>query len=165
MLIIGNAIALAASILMVYSGILKNKKKILYVQSIQIGLFTISNLVLNGIPGVIINAINFIRNILCYKNKLGLIEKIVLTVLTIILVIYFNNLGVIGLLPLIGAIVYLWFMTVQDVKKFKLLIIITTVLWCVYDFTIQSYTSSVFDLLTILTNVISIIKNKEFRKN
>ena len=40
MFIIGNVIALVASILMVYSGIIKTKKKIVYVQSIQIGLFS-----------------------------------------------------------------------------------------------------------------------------
>ena len=40
-LIIGNVIALVASLLMVYSGIIKKKEKVLYVQSIQIGLYVI----------------------------------------------------------------------------------------------------------------------------
>ena len=111
-LIIGNAIALIASILMVYSGIIKQKKKILYIQSIQIGLSVISNIVLNGISGAIINAISFIRNILCYKNKLGVKEKIILTILSVVLILCFNNLGLIGILPLISTIVYLWFMTI-----------------------------------------------------
>ena len=78
MLLLGNIIALIASILMVYSGIIKNKKKIIYVQSIQIGLFIISNLVLNGISGVIINSLNFVRNILCYKDKLDIKLKIII---------------------------------------------------------------------------------------
>lgn len=38
-IIIGNIVALIASIIMVYSGYLKQKKKILYVQTIQIGFF------------------------------------------------------------------------------------------------------------------------------
>ena len=46
LLIIGNIIALTASLLMVYSGILKEKKKILYVQTVQIGLSVVSNIVL-----------------------------------------------------------------------------------------------------------------------
>lgn len=159
-LVIGNIIALIASILMVYSGTIKKKKKVLYVQSVQIGLFVISNLVLNGISGAIINAISFVRNILCYKDKLGMKEKIAITVLSIVLTIYFNNLGLIGLLPLISTIVYLWLMTIKDIKKFKMLIIFTMILWCIYDFTIQSYTAFIFDVLTILTNIISIIKIK-----
>ena len=161
LIIIGNIIALIASILMVYSGVLKDKKKVLYVQSIQIGLSVISNLVLNGLSGAIINAISFIRNILCYKGRLGLREKIVITVLSVALIIVFNNLGIIGILPLISTVLYLWLMTTEDIVKFKILIIITMVLWGIYDITIKSYTSFVFDIFTIITNVIAIIKIKK----
>ena len=157
-IIIGNVIALIASLLMVYSGIIKVKKKILYVQSVQIGLSIVSNLVLNGISGAIINAINFVRNILCYNNKLRIIEKIILSIISIVLVVYFNNLGIIGLLPLIGTVIYLWFMTVKDVVNFKILIIFTMMLWGIYDFVIKSYTACFFDILTIFTNIISIAK-------
>lgn len=159
-LIIGNAIALIASILMVYVGIIKSRRKILYVQSIQIGLFVLSNLVLGGISGAIINAISFIRNTLCYHNKLGLKEKIIITIVSIVLTIYFNNLGFIGYLPLISMIVYLWLMTIKDVKKFKLLIIFTMILWSIYDLTIKSYTAATFDILSIISGAISIIRLK-----
>ena len=160
-ILIFNIIALLTSLIMVYSGILKNKKKILYFQSIQIGLFVISNLVLNGISGAIINAISFVRNILCYKNKLFLKEKIIITIISIVLILCFNNLGLIGFLPLISTIVYLWFMTVEDVIKFKLLMILIMLLWSVYDFTIKAYTACVFDILTVIANIISIIKMKK----
>ena len=160
MLVLGNIVALAGSLLMVYSGILKKKKHILYVQSIQIFLFIISNLLLNGISGAIINAISFIRNILCYNNKLNLPHKIIITIASVGLILYFNNLGIIGLLPLISTVVYLWLMTIKDVKKFKALIIFTMILWSIYDFTIKSYTSCAFDVLTIVTNVIAICKKE-----
>ena len=159
--VIGNIIALLASLAMVYAGIVKKKKKILYVQSIQIGLFVISNLILNGISGAIINAISFVRNILCYKNKLGLKEKIIITLLSIVLTLYFNNLGLVGLLPLIASVSYIWFMTINDVVKFKILMIFTIVLWCIYDIMIKSYTSCVFDIFTILVTFISILKIKK----
>ena len=160
MLIVGNIVALIASLLMVYSGIIKEKKKILYVQSIQIALFVVSNLVLGGISGAIINAVSFVRNILCYKNKLGLLAKIIITVVSIGLVLYFNNLGWIGWLPLISTTLYVWFMTIKDVVKFKILMIITLILWIIYDFSIGSYTSSIFDAFTIVTNIIAIIRIK-----
>ena len=160
-LIIGNVIALIASILMVYSGVLKEKKKVLYIQSIQILLFAISNLVLNGITGFIVNILNFIRNILCYKDRLGLIEKIVLTVLALVLTILFNNKSIIGYIPFISATAYLWLMTTKDIVKFKLLIISTMVLWVIYDLSIQSYTATVFNIMTIVSNLIGIIKVKK----
>lgn len=79
-IVIGNIIVLIAYLLMIYSGIVKNKKKIIYIQTIQIGMSVVSNIVLGGIVGAIINALSCVRNILCYKEKLGLKEKIIITI-------------------------------------------------------------------------------------
>ena len=164
-IIIGNIIALMASIIMVYSGYLKQKKKILYVQTIQIGLSVLSNIVLGGITGAIINAISCVRNILCYKEKLNNISKIILIAIATILSLLFNNLGIIGLLPLIGTIVYILLMNIKDVIKFKYLIIFTMILWTLYDLYIKSYTSACFDAMCIITNFGSIIQiNKQKSK-
>ena len=161
-IIIGNIIALIASIIMVYSGYLKQKKKILYVQTIQIGLSVLSNIVLGGITGAIINAISYVRNILCYKEKLNNTSKIILIVLATILSLYFNNLGIIGLLPLISSITYILLMNIKNVIKFKYLIIFTMLLWFFYDLYIKSYTSACFDAMCIITNMCSIIQmNKQ----
>lgn len=158
MIIIGNIIALIASLIMVYTGILKNKKKIIYFQTVQIGLFVVSNLVLGGISGAIINAISIVRNILCYKEKLDLKGKIIITILSVVLTLAFNNLGFIGLLPLISTVSYIWFMDIKDIKIFKLLFSFTNLLWFIYDIIIKSYTSAVFDFATIVANIVSILK-------
>lgn len=165
--IIGNIIALIASLIMVYSGMLKNKKQILYFQSIQIGLSVISNFVLGGISGAIINGISLIRNILCYKDKLKIKEKIIITLISIILILKFNNIGFLGFLPLISTITYIWLMNIKDVKKFKLLIAFTILLWFIYDLSIKSFTSAIFDFITIIANIISFfeIKNDIKRRN
>lgn len=157
-IIIGNTIALIASILMVYSGILKQKKKILYFQTVQIGMSVISNIILGGITGAIINALSMIRNILCYKNKLGLKEKIVITILAVILTFKFNNLGYIGLLPLISTIIYIWLMNIKNVKKFKLLIAFTMLMWFIYDIVIKSYASAIFDFMNIVANIVTVFQ-------
>ena len=163
-LIIGNIIALIGSLLMVYSGIIKDKKKILFVQSIQILLFIISNLVLGGITGAIINLIGFIRNLLCYYDKYNNLEKIIITIASIILTIVFNNLGIIGYLPLIAIVAYNLFMTTKNIYFFKYLILFTMVMWSIYDFTIKSYTSFAFDLFTIIANIISLLSLNKKRK-
>ena len=36
--VVGNVIAFIAALIMVYSGLMKNKKKIIYAQSVQLGL-------------------------------------------------------------------------------------------------------------------------------
>lgn len=155
---LGNVIAFLASIILAYSGILKNKKKILLFQTIYVTLFVISDIILGGITGAIINVIGMVRNVLCYKNKLGMKEKIIITVVSIILTFMFNNLYFIGLLPLIANIIYVWFMNVKNVKKFKLLITFTMVLWFIYDVSIKSYTSGLFDFINIVANIITVLK-------
>lgn len=159
-ILIANAIALIASILMVYTGYIKKKEKILFFQTIQIGLSVISNLILGGITGAIINALGLIRNILCYKEKLNKIAQIILIILSILLGVYFNNLALIGLLPIISNVVYIVFMNIKDVIKFKYLIIFTMTMWLVYDIYIMSYTSAVFDLGTMIANIIAVIQIK-----
>lgn len=101
-----------------------------------------------------------IRNILCYKNKLGLKEKIIITILAIILTFKFNNLGYIGLLPLISTVSYIWLMNIKDVRKFKLLIIFTMLMWLIYDVVIKSYTSAIFDFMNIIANMFTLLQIK-----
>ena len=162
-IIIGNIIALIASILMVYSGMLKQKKKILYFQTVQIEMSVISNIILGWITGAIINALSLIRNILCYKDKLLLKEKIVITFLAIILTFKFNNLGCIGLLPLISTVSYIWLMNVKNVKKFKLLIAFTMLMWFIYDIVIKSYASAIFDFMNIVANIVTVFQIKSVK--
>lgn len=163
-IIVGNLIALIASIIMLYSGYIKEKKKILYTQTIQCGLSIVSNIILRGFTGAIINAISCTRNILCYKEKLNNITKGVLIFLSVTLSLCFNNLGFIGLLPLISTIVYILLMNIKDVIKFKYLIIFTMILWFVYDFYIKSYASACFDFANIIINIISIIQIRYGKK-
>lgn len=159
-LIIGNIIAFIASLLFVYSGILKKKKKILIVQIIQKGFSAISNIVLKGYSGAVVHFISLIRNILCYYDKLYLMEKIVISILTIILAIIFNNTGMLGILPLISSLIYLWFMDTKDIIKFKYLMLITIILWGTYDLSIKSYTSFGFNVFSAIATIISIIQIK-----
>lgn len=149
---------------MVISGLQKKKKTILFIQIIQITLSVISNIVLGGYTGAIINAISCIRDILCYKDKLGTKEKIIIIILAIGLTITFNNLSLIGLLPLIATIVYISFMNTKNVVKFKFLVIFSMIMWLVYDLYIKSYTSGIFDFLSIAANIIAIYQLQKNNK-
>lgn len=61
-ILLGNIVALIASIFMVISGILKEKKKMLWAQTIQIFLLIVSNIILGGLSGAISNTAGLIRN-------------------------------------------------------------------------------------------------------
>lgn len=162
--VIGNIISLLASVLMTYSGYIKSKGKFLIVQIMQMSLSALSNFILGGITGTIINLVNIIRNVLCYKNKLNKYSIALILTLSISLSLYFNNLSFIGLLPLLSTILYTTLMNIKDIKKFKYLTIITMLLWLIYDICIMNYVSALFDLLTIGSNSIAIYQLKNIAK-
>lgn len=163
-LVIGNFIALIASLIMVYTGFIKKKETIIIVQAIQIALLVISNIVLGGITGAIINGVSFFRNIIVYKNKLTSNKKIILIGISSILTLLFNNHGLIGLLPLICTVVYTSLIDTKDVIKLKWVNGFTLFLWLIYDLYIRSYTSSIFDFISILSNIIGIYQVNKLNK-
>lgn len=164
-IVIGNVVALVGSVLMAYSGIIKEKQKIIIVQTIQMLMLGLSNIILGGIPGAIINSVNCVRNILCYEEKLGFKEKMILVTISVGLSIYFNNLGIIGILPVIATVFYTMLMDMKNVVKFKVLLIFTLILWGIYDIYIKSYTSAIFDFITIGANIFSIYKIYKLKEN
>ena len=165
-LIIGNILTLIASLTFIYSCTKKEKKKILIIQCIQKGFAAIGNIVLKGYSGAITHTISLISYIFCYNDKLNTVIKTIITIIIVTLSFIFNNLGIIGILPLISALTYLWFMDVKDIIKFKYILLFTIILWAIYDFTIKSYTSFTFGVISIITTIISIIqiKNKNIEK-
>lgn len=155
LIIIGNIIALIAASISIIIGIIKNRKKIIYIQTIQFFTYTISNLVLGGISGAIADLIGMVRNILSYKEKLTKFAITLILVISTILTLMFNNLGFIGLLPLFSTIIYTVFINEKNPLKFKLLFLITAILWFFYDFAIKAYTSATFDFFTIITSSVT----------
>lgn len=163
-LLIGNIIALMASIAMVIAGLQKTKKKVLLVQIIQIALAALGNLVLGGYTGAIVNVLNCVRDVLCYKDKMGVKEKIIISVLAIGISLAFNNLGWIGFLPVVATVLYIIYMNTKDDLKFKILVLVVLILWTVYDIYIKSYTAGIFDIISIIANVVTILRIKHLKK-
>ena len=68
------------------------------------------------------------------------------------------------MLPLISTVSYIWLMNIKDVRKFKLLIIFTMLMWLIYDVVIKSYTSAIFDFMNIIANMLTLLQIKLVKK-
>lgn len=165
LIIIGNIIGLVGSLFMVIGGYLKNKNQAIIAQTLQLLSLSISNLILGSISGFINNLINCVRNIFSVKGKLTWLVKIIIIILSIILTIRFNNLGIIGYLPLINNIIFILCMNTKSDFNFKLLTIFYMILWLIHNIYIKAYTTSIFNCITIITCLIAMNKiissNKE----
>lgn len=169
-IILGNIIAFLAASLAIIVGIIKNKNKILHIQNIQYIAFAISNIILGGVSGIITNLISILRNILCYKEKLTNTISTLIILISVILTLKFNNLGLIGLLPLIANSIYTIFLNTKDEFKFKILIIVTMTLWIIYDLTIKSYSSAIIEIISTFLCIVTafeiyINRKKEEQQN
>ena len=161
--IIGNAFMLLAATIMVSLGFVKDKNKIIIFQTIQIMLLAIGDLLLGSIPGFVISIFACIRNVLTYFNKLTKPAKVILIILCSSVSLYFNNIGIFGILPVIVSVVYICFIDTKDICKYKLLEIFSNGVWFAHDFYIKGYIMAVFDVLSVTSNAITFVRLK-FKK-
>ena len=159
-LLIGNIFALSASLILACSGLVINKQKTIYMHCIQKILGIISNLILGGITGALMNLTSLIRNLFCYKHKLGIKKKILLIIIGATLTLCSKEPSPLIFLPMIGTVTYTLLMDIKDIIKFKKLALVTTVMWFVYDIFIKAYAGAIFDFAYIITNTITIIRVK-----
>lgn len=162
---LGNTIALIGAVIMVAVGFIKTKRNILLAQSAQFAIMGIGNLILGGVTGFLANMVSIVRNIVCLRTQLTVPLKLLFIGIQLLLGLPFLHNGVIGLLPILAACIFTWFLDTKSEVLLKSIIILMQIMWCVYDFTIHNYVSLAMDLFTILSNAagIRMIKKEGFK--
>ena len=154
--IIANIVDFIAAVIQVGSGAIKEKRKILVAQNVQLFLQALSMLMLGGITGAISNVLSCFRNYLGYKEKLNRAWKAILIGASVAMTILLNEQGLLGMIPAAVCTVFILFMDVKDPVKFKLLITLTVIPWVFYHFALQAYVGMVCDIATVVTNGITL---------
>ena len=162
--IIANIFGLISALILIYMGSIKEKNTVLKFQVVQTTFGSLCDLILGGIPSVITNIVTIIRNVLVTNNKWNKIYMYAFIIIASILIIYFNNLGIIGYIPLANFIFYTIYIDTDDNIVFKYVFIISMITWLIYDFIIKAYTSSAFDFFTVMTAVVTLLKMKKVKK-
>lgn len=155
-ILIGNIISLAGCVIMVCIGLIKEKKKILSVQCVQFALMGVGNFVLGGINGTVANIVSILRNIAFYKWRISVPLKLLFIALQVALSLKALSGGTVELLPIIAAALFTWFLDVKSEVRLKIVILITQVMWLIYDFCHLNYVSVSFDALTMVSTTVGI---------
>lgn len=164
-IIIANIIDFVAAMVQIWSGTIKKKNKILAVQTVQIGMQTVSMLLLGGITGAISNVLCCVRNVFCFKEWLTWPVKGAFIAIQFGLTWKFNTQGALGWLPFWVCAIYIVLMDVKDQIQFKILSTVSFVPWVIYFFAIKSYTGSFFAALTTVTSTIALVSMIKEKKN
>ncbi|MDO4458774.1 MAG: YgjV family protein [Clostridia bacterium] len=154
-LIFGNILAFIGSAIMVAIGLVKNRNKIILAQCAQFAFQGTANLVLGGTSGGIATLLSILRNLICIKWKLNVPLKVVFSVIVAVPCLMSFN-GILSLFPLISAIAFTWLLDVKSAVLLKTVIISTSCLWLIYDFSIKNYVAAAFDAFTIVSNTVGI---------
>lgn len=112
--VIANIIDFLAAVVQVGSGAIKEKTKILIVQTVQLLMQAVSMLILGGVTGAVSNVLSCFRNYLCYKDKLNTAWKAILIAASIGFTILLNDQGLLGIIPAAVCTIYIIFMDIKD---------------------------------------------------
>lgn len=158
--VLANAIALVSAAVEFISNTIKHRKTTIRLQIVSRTLDVTTDFLLSGFSGLVVDGADAIRNVLNFHDQLTPRRQFLLVMGTIVLIPFVNNLGVIGLLPLISTVFFTCTAHTKDPFKFKMINAIEFLPWVVYDFTIQSYVSMAGDILSIVLCVIAAIRIK-----
>ena len=161
-LILGNIFSLLSAICIAISVLKKNKNDLIYWQVIDVIFCILSNIALYTYAALTTNSVALIRNILAYKNKLTKKITWILFVLCIIVGLWANNRGVIGLFPIIASASYTIFMfTTKNEQQMRWALSSNLILWFIHDIYVQAYPSALTDIILSIWTFMQIYKYRK----
>ena len=159
-LIIGNIFSFLSAVCIAVSVIKKSKNDLIWWQIVDVIFCILSNIALCTYAAMTTNSVALIRNILAYKNKLTKNLTLILCVLCVVVGLWANNRGIIGLFPIIASASYTIFMfTTKNEQQMRWALISNLILWLVHDIYVQAYPSAVTDLILSIWTAVQIWKN------
>ena len=140
-----------------------NKKGTILVLQIFCNLlFGLQYLLLNTISGATMNFIAIIRGII-YYHYAKLNKKAPNWVLiTLFIAIVFSSLltstGIISILPILATLLYTYGIWQDNLKKYRVIIVISAVGWLLYNFSVGAYVSTISSILELVSGFIAIYR-------
>lgn len=153
-ILLGNLVSGIGCLIMVGIGLLRKKSHILIAQCVQCGFMGFGNLILGGVSGFIANIVTILRNLVFVKRPATTGLKIFFIVLQVLLSLNSLGGGLICWLPIFAAALFTWYLDTKSITKLKIVIIITQVMWLIYDIYYRNYIATAFDIMTMVSNLI-----------
>lgn len=160
-IIIGNLSSLFAMSANAYSSTRKTAKGVLLFQSLSQAIYFFTSMVLKGYSGAVQNVVSILRNLAAIRKTQSKIIAWTLTVAGVVLGIVFNNLGWVGLLPVIGNLQYtLVIFRFQDNERaIKASFFVSTIAYIVFNTAIYNFVGTVTDSVVAITTAIALLKD------
>ncbi len=160
--ILGNLFSLGAMFTDSISSNQKSSEKMLTFQCFSQMFYGASSLVLKGYSAVVQSALALVRNILAIRKIHSDAAEWIILILGIVLGIAFNNLGLLGYLPVVANGLYTFsiFRISHNQTALRWAFLIYLVLYVIFDLFILNYVGAVATAIAIVSTAVSIIRNR-----
>lgn len=139
----------------------KTAKGVLWVQNISQAIYFTGTVVLKGYSGAVQNVMSIFRNLLAIGGKSSKVLEWGLTVLGVVLGIVFNNIGIMGYLPIIANLQYtlVVFRFKKNERAIKTSFMFSSLLFSVFCLAIHNYVGVATNLTVMVTTGIFLLKS------
>lgn len=161
-IIIGNICSLIAMVTDSISSTRKTAKGVLVVQNMSQFFYCASSVILKGYSSAVQNLVSFVRNIVAIKKVNSKVLEWILVALGVILGIVCNNLGWIGLLPVIANLQYTLavFKFKDNDRALKISFAICVGMFTVFNFAILNFVGLISNVVVVTTTLVMLFKRK-----
>lgn len=160
--IVGNLCSILAMCTDSFSGTRKTAKGVLWVQTLSQVIYGCGAFVLGGYSATAQNCVSILRNLVAINNLGNRFVEWILVALGVVLGIACNNLGLIGLLPVAGSLMYTLaiFRFKNDQRSLKIALIISAVMYALFNGTILNLTGAITNTVVAAITGINLIRSK-----
>lgn len=158
----GNICSLGAMVTDSISSTRKKPREILAIQIISQLFYGAGTIILRGYSSTAQNVVAIFRNLAAIKGvKYRFIEWILIA-LGVILGLWWNNLGLLGWLPVAANLEYsiAMFRLKNNPRGLKIAFLINMLMYSVFSLIIRNYVGAAANLFVAVTTAVSLIRNK-----
>lgn len=161
-LIVGNLCSLFATVADVVSTSRKKVKDFLLYQCVGQFFYLFGTIVLKGYSAAVQNAVCILRNLAAVKNIKSKILEWSLVTVALVLGLVFNNMGWLGLLPVVANFQYsLAVFRFKDREvPLKISFLINVVMYMVFNFAIRNYVGSAANAFLLFSTILFLVKHQ-----
>ena len=139
----------------------KSAKGVLWMQTLGQVLYTVSCVFLKGYSAVVQHAVSVVRNLAAIRGVQSKVVEWSLVGIAFVLGVVFNNLGVIGWLPVIANLEYSLaiFRFREDQRSLKLAFLVCVLLYTVFNVIILNIVGAVSNVVVLITTTAFLIRD------
>lgn len=159
-IILGNVFSLFATISDSLSSSRKTAKGVLLVQNLSQIFYGLSAIALKGYSAAVQNAVSIVRNLIAIRPGRHRVLEWVLILLGVVLGLWCNNLGIVGLLPIIANVEYSLavFHFQNNERALKKAFALTLALYIVFNVVILNFVAVICNTVVLGMTVIFLIR-------